>query len=263
VKTCLVMGFGRSGTSLMSGILHDAGYFMGNDLYSPRHSNPKGFFENALINGINERILEEYDYCLRFEDFPVLSKKWSPYKPGEGHRWLSYIPEGVEITNTNPAIEEQIKEVLSHPDFAFKDPRFNYTLPVWEPFLPVDTLFLCLVREPGITIQSVLKECETAEYLFDFAITAELAEKLWTNSYLHLLKQTEKIDPDRFIFIHYRQLLSGKILQFLSEILQVKVDGRFISPELNRVREGLKVSGSTSKLYHRLCDLASFKPEAL
>ena len=50
VKNCLILGSGRSGTSMIAGILHKAGYFMGDNLYPPRSANPKGFFENWEIN---------------------------------------------------------------------------------------------------------------------------------------------------------------------------------------------------------------------
>ena len=61
MRNCLVMGFGRSGTSLMAGILLNSGYYLGDDLYPARESNPTGFFENSFINGINEQILKNYD----------------------------------------------------------------------------------------------------------------------------------------------------------------------------------------------------------
>ncbi len=265
MRNCLIMGFGRSGTSLMGGILHEAGYYMGEELYPPRHSNPKGFFENAMINGINERILKRYDYSLQgygIRDMgygmPDPGKKWSPFIPGEGHRWLSYIPPDTNIKNDDPEILKDIREVLSPKGFAYKDPRFNYTLDIWEPLLDKGTLFLCIFREPGITIESVIKECETAEYLSEFSIDGELAETLWCNSYLHLLKKSEQMGPERFIFIHYEQLLSGDILQHISNRLKVTLKSDFVSNELSRVKTSRQVSGSTQQIYRKFCDLAGY-----
>lgn len=57
---CLILGSGRSGTSMLAGILHQAGYFMGDKLHKPELSNPKGFFEWMTINQINEQILAAY-----------------------------------------------------------------------------------------------------------------------------------------------------------------------------------------------------------
>ncbi|MEI6684362.1 MAG: hypothetical protein WCO44_17180 [Bacteroidota bacterium] len=252
------MGFGRSGTSMMGGILHQAGYFMGDDLYPPRDSNPQGFFENAIINGINEKILSGFDHYLENPGHPGYDKYWSPFRPGEGHRWLGYYPLDIEITSQGDSREVLLKQTLSRADFAYKDPRFNYTLPVWLPYLPETTMFICLFREPGINIGSVLKECETAGYLGDFALTKELAENLWCNSYNHLLKNLGTIDPGRFIFVHFRQLLSGDCLPFLSQKLGVNLTPGFIAPELERTRSGFPVTPPTESIYRRLCSLAGY-----
>jgi hypothetical protein len=48
-KSILVLGSGRSGTSLASGILSKAGYYMGENLMPATHTNPKGFFESFDI----------------------------------------------------------------------------------------------------------------------------------------------------------------------------------------------------------------------
>jgi len=252
------MGFGRSGTSLMGGILHQAGYFMGDDLYPPRDSNPQGFFENAIINGINERILAGFDHYLENPVHPEYDKYWSPFRPGEGHRWLGYYPPAIDISSSEAARGDAMKQALSRPDFAYKDPRFNYTLSAWMPHLPGDTLFICLFREPGITVGSVLKECEAAGYLSDFALTGELAENLWYNSYSHLLKKLETIDPGRFIFVHFRQLLNGACLPFLAQRLGVSLSPDFIAPELDRTRTTCPVTSATDGIYRQLCLLAGY-----
>jgi hypothetical protein len=48
----IVLGSGRSGTSMATGLFSQAGYFMGDNLYKPTVANPKGFFENEDINSI-------------------------------------------------------------------------------------------------------------------------------------------------------------------------------------------------------------------
>jgi hypothetical protein len=46
MKTCIILGSGQSGTSMVAGTLAGAGYFMGERLYRPRESNPRGFLES-------------------------------------------------------------------------------------------------------------------------------------------------------------------------------------------------------------------------
>jgi len=259
MKNCLIMGFGRSGTSLMGGILHQAGYYMGEDLYPARHSNPVGFFECALINGINEEILSPFDYKNQNIDYPKLDKTHSPYAPGIGHRWLSYIPEKTQISFHNHLVEQQIKESVSISNYAYKDPRFNYTLNTWMPFLKKDTLFLCMFRNPSDTIDSVVKECSTAEYLADFTITQKLTEMLWQNSYSHLL-HIVKQNPDRkFVFIHYNQLLDGSVMDMLSSILMADINSYFVDNSLNRTSSNYIINRKTQRIYKHLCQLANYK----
>jgi len=259
MKNCLIMGFGRSGTSLMGGILHNAGYYMGDNLYPPRHSNPMGFFENDFINGINERILEKYDYSARNPDYPKFEKPWSPYRPYYGHRWLTYIDPGVTIGQADPAIEEKIRLAVSRPGFAYKDPRFDYTLPVWEKFLDDEVILICMFREPDVTVESVLRECQTADYLSEFYIERDLAFRLWTNSYSHLLNNITPDNQYRVVFIHYQQILKRRSLSMLSEILDVKLDYSFLAEELNRSRPAGNSPAEVMEIYQQLCDLAGYE----
>lgn len=254
------MGFGRSGTSLVGGILHQAGYFLGNDLYPPRISNPKGFFENALINGINERILKEYDFHLT-HNHPTTpnGKYYSPYNPGNGHRWLSYISPDVLVDHVDPIVAVEIQNVLAKEGFAYKDPRFNFTLRIWEKFLQEDVAFICMFREPGVTVDSVLLECQTAEYLSDFFIDSDIAFTLWFNSYRHLLNDLSDIGLDRCIFVHYKQILSGQALIRLSESLRLPpLTSQFIAYELNRSRARIEMPKKVFLLYKELCTLAGY-----
>jgi Uncharacterized protein conserved in bacteria len=57
MRNCLILGSGRSGTSMVAGTLASAGYFIGDNLYPRLASNPKGFFEDPEINAINEDLL--------------------------------------------------------------------------------------------------------------------------------------------------------------------------------------------------------------
>ena len=58
MKNVIVLGSGRSGTSMLAGMFRSAGYFMGTDYITPRDSNPKGFFEGREVNDINEKLLQ-------------------------------------------------------------------------------------------------------------------------------------------------------------------------------------------------------------
>ena len=57
MKNVIILGSGRSGTSMVAGTLAKAGYYMGEQLLPANKANPKGFFEDIEVNAINEDIL--------------------------------------------------------------------------------------------------------------------------------------------------------------------------------------------------------------
>jgi len=252
------MGFGRSGTSLMGGILHLSGYYMGDNLYSPRESNPQGFFENDFINGINERILSKYDFISRSQDYPLYSKPHSPYNPSYGQRWLSYLPEDISVDCDDPAIMNDIRHAVSFPCYAYKDPRFNYTFPVWNKVIRENIIFICMFRRPDFVIESLIKECNSVDYLSDFFIDSQTAFELWYNSYSHLLNHIGLYKSDRFVFVHYEQLINKSIRSLLENRLGLKLDFSLVIPELNRCNSTSLIPDKVLKLYETLCNLAQF-----
>jgi hypothetical protein len=250
------MGFGRSGTSLMGGILYNSGYFLGNHLHPARETNPKGFFEDMIINRINEQILEPFDYSKLKADFPVYPKQYSPFSPRRGHHWLAYIEPGTPIFCHDENIINQVKSIIAlKQPFAFKDPRFNYTLPTWLPYLPEDTRFICMFRNPAAVVKSVLKECSSVDYLKDFYIDEELGYKIWHNFYRHLI---DSLTPDlrsRMIFIDYEDLIDGKCTAEISKLLDSELSTDFIEPTLNRSRSEAAYPLYICDLYRELASL--------
>lgn len=59
MKTFIVFGCSRSGTSLVAGILHKSGIWMGSRFHDPVHqANPKGFYENLDFADFNIVLLQ-------------------------------------------------------------------------------------------------------------------------------------------------------------------------------------------------------------
>ena len=242
----------------MGGILYHSGYFMGNDLYPSRVSNPRGFFENDVINGINERILSGYDYFKVRQTAGHVDYQCSPYNPQYGQRWLSHIEPDIPIECDDDSVISEIQHALAVPVFAYKDPRFNYTLPIWNRFLEKDTIKICMFRHPGTTAESVIKDCNTADYLANFYIDRNIIFKLWYNSYQRVLNYLEITKDENIIFVHYEQLLSREILTYLSDKLEINLDPGFISPDLNRSQPIGIVPRYVLNLYKKLCTLSGY-----
>ncbi len=258
-KNCLILGSGRSGTSMLAGILHDAGYFLGDQLYKPSQSNPKGFFEWNTINRINEDILHRYAGAnLKSALIRLFLNKGSVYKPiGKNQRWLLSLPLQVTVDEFTPDLAADINRVLAREPFCYKDPRFSYTLPVWQKFLKPDTVFICVFREPDITVNSILQECHAKKYLHSLYINRTMAYEVWINIYSHIVNKHSR--NNNLIFVHYNQIFNGTALPMLSKAIGVALHDRFIDPSLKRSLPGRVIPGRVRALYLQLCRMANYR----
>jgi hypothetical protein len=231
--------------------LSKAGYFMGDRLIAPREANPKGFFEDWDINGINETLLAP----VVPKRSKILGRECFRYRPVEGQRWLASLPLRTAIHYSDD-IAEKIREVTVREPYCFKDPRFCYTLPAWKPFLK-NVGFVCVFRAPAITAASILKECREAPYLRTLEMTFSRTLKVWTSMYLHVLKiHRHKGD---WLFLHYDQLLHSVGQKRLETFLGARVDSSFPEVSLSRSFSAQRVSVKTWRVYKELCDLAEYE----
>jgi hypothetical protein len=246
---------------MLGGILADAGYFMGDELYGPGvNTNPKGFFESREINAINEEILAQ------FNDLPTVYRPWwrrlspaSSFNPKQGQRWLAVLPEHHRIEAPADHVVAEIRALTARSPFAFKDPRFSYTLPAWDPYLPNGTVLICIFRDPQTTIRSTLVECAdpTREYLADLRMNRQIATAVWRAIYRSALRHYQAT-PERFFFVHYDQVFDGSALPELSRRLGVDLSPDFVDPSLRRTSASGRVSPQLDALYRRLCGAAGF-----
>lgn len=126
IKTIVVLGMGRSATSLVAKALsHEI--FMGDKLLPPAPDNPHGFFENTRFVELNDAILA------------AAGGSWSDPPPekdilGQSHRF-------------NDRIRELIREEQREPLWGWKDPRTALTIRLYVPHL-TNPHFVCCFRDP-------------------------------------------------------------------------------------------------------------------
>jgi len=250
MRNCLILGSGRSGTSMIAGTLSKSGYFMGERLYPPRESNPKGFFEDPEINGINEALLAQ----VTPKRPPLIGQWFFRDRPTFGERWLARIPLGTKIP-VPPNIGERIRRATRREPYCYKDPRFSYTLSAWRPYLK-NTVFICVFRNPASTVASILKECQTAKYLKNFKITRDQALEVWKLMYSHILRIHKS--EGEWLFLHYNQVLTGEGLDAIEAFLEAPVDRSFPDPRLRRSVSTDPVPEDILDIYAELCRLANY-----
>jgi hypothetical protein len=252
MKNCIILGSGRSGTSMVAGMLAKAGYFMGDNLYPPRESNTKGFFEDPFINGINEEILAKVQFGLTDN----IKKLLTGTRLGKSQRWLEVIPINAHIPSSKK-IEEKIITAVAHSPFCFKDPRFSYTLPVWRPFLK-EAVFICIFREPGITAQSIVKECGQMKYLKSVKMTFELGLDVWFNMYNHILQL--HMHQGEWLFIHYDQILRSEGISNIEALTETVADRSFPDNNLKRTTSNIPIENKFIDTYLTLCKMSGYVP---
>lgn len=249
MRNCLILGCGRSGTSMLAGSLFGAGYYMGARLYRPRRANPKGFFESLPINAINERLLKP---LAPSRSSQLFLRIWRAGFPSE--RWLAELPVGTPLAPPSPHLVRRIRYQLGRRlPFAFKDPRFCYTLPAWRPHLPRDTAFLCIFREPGRTAASILGEC--ASLYPDIRLNEDDVYAIWMAMYGHILHRHRHRGD--WLFVHYDQVLDGSAHERIEQHLGTRIDRKFADKRLKR-SASFRAPAYTLDMYRTLCSLAQY-----
>lgn len=140
MKTVVVLGMHRSGTSSLAGALHNSGISMGVDLTGPWFANPKGGFEEKSIFGINGRIIGNAGGT--WYDPPPID---ALYKQGIRSKFEPMISD---------AIDALIQKLNNPPIWGFKDPHHCLTAHLWHPFLS-NPHYLIISRNPFAVSRSL------------------------------------------------------------------------------------------------------------
>lgn len=134
-RVILVLGMHRAGTSAITRGLLALGVPLGGRLMPERDDNPTGFWEDADIVNLNDRVLAEL-----------------------GHDWhsLGWIADEQFSTNKLDTLREEAAALLAdrlheRVVWAFKDPRNARLLPFWESvFQKINVDYSCIlcIRNP-------------------------------------------------------------------------------------------------------------------
>jgi len=254
MRDCIVLGSGRSGTSLATGILADAGYFTGANHWPPTDANPRGFFEDRTVNDINEKLLAPHTP----RTLPWMFGHYVPGRLGWLQRWLAVIPIDARI-EADKSTDRRIAKATERRPLCLKDPRFCYTLPAWRPHL-VDPVFLCVFRHPAVTLTSLRREISTAPSLRNVSLDDDHLVELWCSMYRHVLELHQK--EGEWLFAHYDQVFSGECFDEWNQVLGVDLDRDFADHSLRRSAPStVPIPESALAIYDTLSRAAGYRPE--
>ena len=268
MRNVIVLGSGRSGTSMVTGTLAKSGYFMGDYLWQAREANPKGFFEDREINSINEDILEPIiPKRLKIRGIARLGipqRFFFRHHPIKSQMWLANIPLRAKI-RTSEEIVQRIKKIVERKPYCLKDPRFSYTLPIWKPYFE-NTVYVCVFRDPASTATSILKECSSVPHLSHHKTGIKLSWwqtlKIWHKMYHHILEK-HYCNDSQWLFLHYDQAVSEEGLDKLAAFTEADIDKSFPDSQIRRSFSSKSVPKSIWEIYQRLCSLAGYQDNSL
>lgn len=139
IKTVVVMGMHRSGTSLLAGVLQKLGVCMEQEKSKPKWSNPFGHFEDRRFVVLDESILQ-----------------------AAGGSW-DCPPERERILSQNNKFKNEIESLVKNSSsslWGWKDPRSSLTIDLFMPYL-VNPHFIICKRDPEMVARSLNRRDNT------------------------------------------------------------------------------------------------------
>lgn len=214
----VVLGSGRSGTSLLMQALAALGLRVSEELIAARRDNPKGFFEDALIVRVQADLLRALG-------------AW-PYHPLPAD-WLERPATGAARTALADLLARRL---AAGGPWGFKDPRTAAFLPLWQHlFTEADIAprYILALREPGKIIQSFMQA---------YGTPAEVAEAVWLRRTCEALWHT-RADCH---MVHYEDWFSrpGDVAAGLTRFVGLAatdidgIPGDIVRPDLDRAGGG-------------------------
>jgi len=185
MKTFIVLGMHRSGTSLIAKALENE-IHMGDDFLAGNIFNPKGYFENKEFVQLNDRILG-----------------------AAGGSWEN-PPSEKSILSVGFRYQNEIKSIINkhsnHDMWGWKDPRTTLTIKLYLPYLS-NPHFIACFRDPREVVKSLANRGDLNE------LEATLLVEEYNSRLLNFLTDAYKLDPPKF-----KPNLRGSLLLGLNKI---------------------------------------------
>jgi hypothetical protein len=161
-KALLVLGMSRSGTSVLTHVLHVLGATLPNDMLGAGPGNPLGHFESRALIELNDEILKSLDR--RWDDPRPIPPRW--FRSPDSYRFMRRIADQIR------------QDYGDAPILVIKDPRLCRLAPLYFDALDVMDI------EPLVVLQ-MRPVAEVARSLADRdGMQQGLAEFLWLRSVL-------------------------------------------------------------------------------
>ncbi|NOX90061.1 MAG: glycosyltransferase [Calditrichaeota bacterium] len=243
-------GMHRSGTSLITKLLHLSGMYLGPEdrLMPPAEDNPEGFWENLDFVRLNDRILA------------YLGGAWD-YAPDFPQNWFRHEM----FADLKEKASHLAEDFQDHSFWGWKDPRNTLTFEFWESLVP-NLKFILALRDPLEVAVSLHKRN---------GLSLINGLRLWFR-YNELRK--DRLNDPNVLVVHYDALLfqPEKELRRILERFGIEVSEDTIQKALSAVRPDLRHQNRKKigfeyqerykyvfEFYDVLCEKAEFSPREI
>jgi len=165
-QALLVVGMSRSGTSLLTQVLHALGATLPSDVMGPAHGNPFGHFEPSGLVALNDCILE------------ALDRPWNDPRPIPP-RWFRSRPAYPFLRRISAQVGRSYGDASL---LVLKDPRLCRLLPLYLDvfdLLNVEPLVILQVRPMQEVVQSLGDRDDMAPDLAEFLWLRSVVDAEW------------------------------------------------------------------------------------
>ncbi|QDU56903.1 hypothetical protein [Aeoliella mucimassa] len=244
----IVLGTGRSGTSMVTACFRDTGASFGDELIEATPANPYGYYECRRINTLNNKLIFKLLYppgCFHLRKFvyPKTHEDWRSF-------W-AVLPLSARPLELDEEDDDFVRSLVSRTPFCLKDPRFNATLPSWMPYLPDSVRFITVFRCPLRTVDSMLRDAsETYSPALPFERNKLL--KMWVRSYARLLKWAQN-DP-RFLLLDSESVINGTGRDALEDLVEGELNFDQVDGSVRRSKKQQAITDPTAKTALRMYD---------
>jgi hypothetical protein len=258
MRNIIILGTGRSGTSMVAATFRSSGAFMGDHLLPATPSNPNGYYEDRGINILNN------DLIRRLVGRPLLGWRVRNRVFRNAHTVPSAFflaaPRRLRRIQPSPAELSRIQSFANRAPFCYKDPRFSVTLPTWTDYLPADTGFVVVFRDPMRTVDSILRDAKE-QYEPPLPVTKNWGYIYWHRTYSRLLSFSE--NSSTWLFLNYDAVVDRSATERLSDFVATPLDFDQIDKRTSRSSSQewpeSKIARSCRHVYERLCERANVR----
>lgn len=258
MKNLIILGSGRSGTSAVAGLFRsEPGIFYGYDILEPTGDNPTGYYECEVVNTLNNILLRQMTGVSLLDVLPSwllpsVERRFSWVHRDTRSLWLAR-PKRQLRWRLSYDIAHLMHRMARHQPFCLKDPRFTFTLPLWQPYLPDGVRFVVVFRHPVATVASIMRDAVALYGNRPLPVDRAWTIDHWKMVYENILQQRLE-DPDKWMFIDFEQVKSGLSLDALGAFSDSTLDKTHLRVSASRTVELPRDMGSEcEQLYSTLC----------